>query len=355
MHRDGWLGIELRHFAALKAVAQERSFRGAATQLGYVQSAISRQIAYLEQMTGARLIERSQGPRPVYLTDVGQLLLAHANDILASIEAAKSDVGRLTSEEAHQIRIGVFPGGPTRALPRALVALAKQSPDARVVVTEAVTDMPFFDLVRDGSLDLAFAHLPPEHGPFITREILPVPWVLVVSAGSELAGRETPPTAAEIARQPLIGLKSPRLASLVEEQLRAEAGPPRVVFRSDMAETAQALAEAGVGAALMPRLAVEERNPRTAMIDLGHLVRPLILGLIWHRGRRLPPTVLEFADIVRRACRGVAGQGTGRFSRERTAEPAAPSRGSPRGDPSLSYVMDQMRQRDAQALLSSMR
>ena len=73
--RDSWLGIELRHFAALAAVAEERSFRRAADRLGYVQSAISRQIAYLEQLTGERLIERSQGPKPVELTEAGELLL----------------------------------------------------------------------------------------------------------------------------------------------------------------------------------------------------------------------------------------------------------------------------------------
>jgi DNA-binding transcriptional LysR family regulator len=92
LSRDRWLGIELRHFAALAAVADERSFRRAADRLGYEQSAISRQIAYLEQLTGERLIERSQGPKPVELTEAGELLLSHANEILATIEAAKAAI-----------------------------------------------------------------------------------------------------------------------------------------------------------------------------------------------------------------------------------------------------------------------
>src|SRR5256885_14315151 len=75
MEPDRWLGIELRHLTALEAVAREGSFGRAAKSLGYTQSAVSQQIAALERIVGARLVERPGGPRPVSPTEAGEALL----------------------------------------------------------------------------------------------------------------------------------------------------------------------------------------------------------------------------------------------------------------------------------------
>lgn len=55
--------LELRHLAALRAVAEEGSFGRAATKLGYTQSAISQQIGSLERIIGDPVFDRPGGPR----------------------------------------------------------------------------------------------------------------------------------------------------------------------------------------------------------------------------------------------------------------------------------------------------
>ena len=92
MAGDWWAGVELRHLVALDAVAKEGSFRRAAERLGYVQSAISHQIAALESLVGQRLIDRSRGTRPLMLTPAGEVLLAHANLVIAQMRAAQADL-----------------------------------------------------------------------------------------------------------------------------------------------------------------------------------------------------------------------------------------------------------------------
>src|ERR687895_1688924 len=90
MEPDRWLGVELRHLAALQAIAEEGTFGKAARRLGYTQSAVSQQIATLERLVGERLLDRPGGPRPVSLTEAGRLLLRHAEAIVARLEAARA-------------------------------------------------------------------------------------------------------------------------------------------------------------------------------------------------------------------------------------------------------------------------
>src|SRR5215218_6670220 len=100
MEPDRLLGVELRHLVALQAVAREGSFGRAARSLGYTQSAVSQQIAALERIVGERLLERPGGPRRVSLTEAGELLLRHAEAIVARLSAAQADLAALAEGAA---------------------------------------------------------------------------------------------------------------------------------------------------------------------------------------------------------------------------------------------------------------
>jgi len=302
MCRDSWAGVELRHLAALEAIATEGSFRGAADHLGYVQSAVSQQLAVLERIVGARLVERASGARSVALTAAGELLLHHAGAILARIQAARADLDGLSAGEGGTVRIGAFQSVVGRVLPPVLERFAAACPGVAVTCGEWPTDVPIFELVADGVLDLGFAGLPLEPGPFASCELLRMPAALLVAADSPLARRDEPPTLAEIARLPHIGRQTGRIALRGEERLRSVRGTLDVVFRSDLNDTTRELVAAGRGVALVWPLSEDPGDERTALIDLGDQLDALRLGLFWHRERLLTPAAEELGEIARAVC-----------------------------------------------------
>ena len=166
MKPDGWLGVELRHLAALQAVAREGSFGGAALALGYSQSAVSQQIAALERIVGERLVERPGGPRPVSLTDAGKLLLGHAEGIVARLEAAQADLAAYSEGSAGTLRVGTYQSVGARVLPRVLLEFAGAWPLVSIQLTESTDDAELLSLVERGELDVTFVMLPVDDGPF---------------------------------------------------------------------------------------------------------------------------------------------------------------------------------------------
>ncbi len=136
MKPDSWLGVEIRHFAALQALAAEGSFGRAARRLGYTQSAISQQIATLERIVGERLVERPGGPRPVTLTEAGELLLRHADSIVARLQAAQADLHALQAGEVGTLRVGTFQSVGARVLPEIMRRFTAQWPPIDVMLEE---------------------------------------------------------------------------------------------------------------------------------------------------------------------------------------------------------------------------
>jgi molybdate transport repressor ModE-like protein len=120
MEADRWLGVELRHLAALQAIAAEGTFGKAARRLGYTQSAVSQQIATLERIIGERLLDRPGGPRPVALTEAGRMLLRHADAIVARLQAAQADLTALSAGAAGTLRVGTYQSVGRHILPTVL-------------------------------------------------------------------------------------------------------------------------------------------------------------------------------------------------------------------------------------------
>jgi DNA-binding transcriptional LysR family regulator len=296
MKRDQWLGIEIRHLTALEAVARTRSFGAAARELGYTQSAVSQQIAHLEHAVGQRLVDRPGGPRLVDLTEAGRLLLRHADAIVAQLGAAQADMAALAEGAAGPLRVGIYQSVGARILPGLLRRFQREWPRVEVRVQEETDVADLLRRVERGELDLTFADLPLPQGPFESLEVLQDPYVLLVAAKSELAERGTAPRLRDLAGLPLIGWRS---SSELERFLTGHVPGLDIVFRTDDNGTLVGLVAEGLGAAVVPRLVVNPRNPAVVALPLGSRVPPRVLAIVWHRDRYRSAASQAFADLAR--------------------------------------------------------
>jgi len=308
MEPDRWLGLDLRHLVALKAIADEGSFGRAAERLGYTQSAISQQIATLERIVGLRLIERPGGPRPISLTEAGRILLRHAEAIEARLLAAKADMNALEAGDAGRLRVGTFQSVGTRVLPTLLRRFSETHPKVEIVLRESQDETELLAMIERGELDLTFWTLPAEPGPYESVELIRDPYVLVVPAGSALASLRRPPTLKEIVLQPLIGFSRCNAMAQVESQLASSGRAPNFVFRSDNNGTVQGLVGAGVGVSVSPLLTVEENDESVVVLDLQGRIPARVIGLVWHRDRHRSPAAEAFVETAIAVCGELAAQ-----------------------------------------------
>jgi DNA-binding transcriptional LysR family regulator len=299
MEPDSWLGLELRHLIALKAIAEEGTFGRAAARLGYTQSAISQQIATLERIVGQRLLDRPGGPRPVSLTEAGELLLRHADAIAARLSAAQADLAALDAGRAGPLRIGTYQSVGARVLPTLLREFKRQWPEVAITLRESADDSELVRLVEGGELDLSFVVLPIGPGPYETVELMRDPYVLVVPAGSPLASRERSPTLRELLEHPLISYRTCRTTQHVEDRLRQAGREPQILFRSDDNRIVQGLVAADVGIAIVPRLTLDEADDSIEIVELGERLPPRLIGIAWHRDRRRTRAADAFIELAR--------------------------------------------------------
>ena len=315
-----WLGIELRHLIALRAVAEERSFHQAAVRLGYSQSAISQQIAALERIVGHELLERRRGARPLSLTLPGEWLLRHAANIEGSLAAAKVDLEAIRAGKAGPIRVGSFQAIGARVLPEVLKRFMQRWPEANIELRETVGDLELADAVSRAELDLAYVTLPaPTDATALdVTKLLEDPLVVVAEPGAGLIAGRTTLTAQDLAQMPLVCFQTCRATESALRRIGAHGHEPRVLLRSDDNEVLKGMVAAGVCAALLPRLALEPGDRSLEIASLPPEFEPRVVALVQRADRYSTPAMADFVQTSVAVCAALVN-GTGTSSPVRLA------------------------------------
>nr|WP_294863621.1 LysR substrate-binding domain-containing protein [uncultured Pseudogulbenkiania sp.] len=194
--------IRLRHLHCFVAVAQEQNLGRAAARLMLSQPAVSKTLAELEEIAGARLFER--GRLGATLTQDGEAFLVHAVAVLDTLGAAGRAVSKHDAPSPTLLRVGALPTVAIDLLPLALGEFRAQRPHTSVQVQTAA-NAPLLASLKAGEYDLAIGRMAdPEMMVGLSFELLYVePMIMVTRPGHPLQS-DHPPSLETVLDYPLI-------------------------------------------------------------------------------------------------------------------------------------------------------
>ena len=250
--------METRQLRYFVAVAETRHFGRAAEALRIAQSPLSQAIRQLESQLGAPLFERTT--RRVDLTAAGEALLPEAVRILASLDAARDQVGRVAAGALGRLRVGATGLATYRHVPELVRRLTAELPGLALTFTTDMLTPGLETALAEHRIDLAILR-PPVSDPGLDHHLLAREHlVLAVPSGHRLAGSEGRPRSsrpvllADLADDDFVVYAPP--GSVVGEAAaracRAAGFTPRRTHEADQTSIVLALVAAGVGVALLP-------------------------------------------------------------------------------------------------------
>lgn len=262
--------IDVRRLRSLRELDERGTIAAAAAALHLTPSAVSQQLSALEREVGQPLLEPDG--RRVRLTPAARVVLEHAGPLFSQLERLQADLDAHARGENGHVRIGAFPTAIIDLVAPAAATLAVSAPGVSLAVHESEAPMVFDELGR-GDVDVAIGIASPfapaagdtrfarvELARDILDAALPSDHPLADAAAlplSALAGETwvCPPTGWQC-------------EPVVMGGCQAAGFTPEIAHRTADWTAALALVGAGLGVALVPRLAQSAPPP-------GVTLRPL--------------------------------------------------------------------------------
>jgi len=300
MHRS-----DLADLTAFIAIADQRSFRGAASQLGVTPSALSHTMRQLEERLGVRLLHRTT--RSVSLTDAGIRLLDRLRPAIDQVAGALEDLNQERSRPFGRLRIYVIHTAAIGVIAPIWRRFLATYPEVHLElqVGEAAVDIVAkgFD-AGIGPQDRAAADM------ILVRVTGPLK-VAVVGAPSYFAGKSEPRAPDDLVRHSCVQYRRGSDGTVLQWQFERSGKSRKISVDGQVMVNAPDLAVRaavdGLGIAYTLEAYVEP------FLRSGHLVRvlddwsPSIEGLILYypSHRQVPAALRALIDMIR-AARGSA-------------------------------------------------
>jgi len=292
--------IDTAGVQAFIAIAQRRSFRVAAAELHITQTALSRRLQGLEAYLGVKLVERTT--RSVELTQIGRDFLPRTHRLLGELETVLTEIRETGKALRGDVTIACVPTVGVRYLPRVIQEYATRYPNNRIKILDHSSYSVAEAVLRreaEFGINVAGAH----DAELVSVPLLRDRFVVICRDDHPLAARKRV-SWRQLEPHPLILVGQVNVnRGLLDLALSSDLTRLRAYYEVQRSSTAVGLVSQGVGAAVVPSLALQpEAYPRIRVIRLVDPVVTRSLVLIAPRNAHLSPAAQALYDqLVRQA------------------------------------------------------
>jgi DNA-binding transcriptional LysR family regulator len=284
--------MDFRQLEILQAIAETGSFTACGRKLHVSQSAISRQIALLEEELGEPLFLRVG--RKVRMTPAAEALVQLGQRVSLDVRDTVAAVTDRTRELRGTLRLS---GGMTVCLyifPTLVKQLRRSHPklDVKMMVATAGRSV---EQIRAGHVDAGLLTLPVEEADLVTLPVLREELLLVTMPGHPLAKRKKI-AAQDLAGEPFVAFEAGSgTRRVIDRFFLAENIESTIVMETENVEIIKAMVKTGLGVGIVPYIAVaREVRARQFFVTriAGHeLFRET--GWVYPRANRTPRMIDE--------------------------------------------------------------
>jgi LysR family transcriptional regulator, nitrogen assimilation regulatory protein len=300
--------MDMRALKCFVLTAELGSITRAASELGIVQSALSRKIQGIEDELGASFFVRL--PRGIQLTPAGRMFLDRARRILREMEFARGDLKEGAKSVEGAVSLGVSPTLASLLVPDCMAAIGLDFPGIRLKVTEGFTPA-LLDHLLTGRIDLAVLTNPPHTAMLNLQPAVSEELVVVTPPGAR--GIRPYYTVDELFQEPMVLTSG--LRTVIEDQLRRRGGQLNIAAEVDSVEAIRRMVMQGHATTLMPastfRADILARRVDAFNVANAQLHRLLVIAQ--PLSGRATPAIRQVAAILARQFSELAEQGVFRL------------------------------------------
>lgn len=259
--------LDVARLRVLHAVRVHGSLSAAARALNYTQPAVSHHLRKLEEEVGVQLLSR--GPRGVTLTEAGETLVRHAEEVIARLARAEEEVSAVAQRSGGRVRLASFPSAMATLVPDAIALLASKYADTTVTLVEAEPPESLAMIVA-GDVDVALTFDYDDARADVAPGYVTVPLrhdvlLAVVAADHPLAEGEGALDLAALADDRWI-VGCPRCREHLLTACTRAGFSADVAVATDDYVAVQALIARGVGVSLLSELALDAYRGRDVVV-----------------------------------------------------------------------------------------